>query len=91
MIAAGLPFPGEREAAAEPEAPMLPVEGHAVAAALAMHGCRAKADLLLVFMQQAPRADADIFAAFTAAQERLNAAWAAYSNLREIRDCRRSA
>lgn len=88
MIADGQPLPGERQRDPEPQAPMLPVEGHIVGAALDLQETRAKVDLALGLIRYMPRQDADIQQAYADAQQALSASWQAYSNYREVFACK---
>jgi hypothetical protein len=75
-------------AAAEPDrAPMLPIEGPIVTAALAVERARSQATTVLALLQVAPRDEPFVWQALDALNQAVTDAFTAYSNYSQIRSC----
>lgn len=85
---APLPILLPESSSSDAAAPMLPIEGPIVAAALGAQEVKAKAEWLLFAIQHQARDRARVEQAFSEVHTALNASWDAYFNYSEIRDCR---
>lgn len=77
----------EDERPAPQVAPMLPVEGHIVAATRALEAAKQQCDRALFILEHLPRNRDDAFAALSAANAATVRAYNAYANYDAVRCC----